>query len=183
MVVAVVGPSGAGKDALIAAARRQFAGNGWVVFPQRIVTRNALPDAEPHGTASAAEFEAIENAGAFAVSWRAHGHGYGISTSIDDDLKSGRVVVINVSRQVIEELRRRYERVQVVLVTAEPTVLEERLRARGRESDGEIARRLARANALERPSPPVAVIDNSGVLSDAVEAFVAVLSSYAPARG
>ncbi|NND49180.1 MAG: phosphonate metabolism protein/1,5-bisphosphokinase (PRPP-forming) PhnN [Rhizobiales bacterium] len=181
VVVAVVGPSGAGKDSLIAAARRQFAGNSWVVFPRRIVTRDALPAAEPHETASVTEFDAIEAAGAFSVSWRAHGHAYGIATSMEDDLRHGCVVVINVSRQVIDALRRRFERVQVVFVTAEPAVLEARLRARGRESDGEIARRVARAIALGRPSPPVTVIDNSGVLSDAAEVFNGVVSSYAPA--
>ena len=182
VVVATAGASGAGKDTLIAAARRHFAGNNWVVFPQRIVTRDALPASEPHASASVAEFDVIEAAGAFAVSWRAHGHGYGIPTSMDDDLGRGCVAVINVSRQVIDQLRQRYRRVQVVFVAAEPAVVEARLRARGRESDGEIKRRLARAGALARPSPPVTVIDNSGVLSDAAEAFIGVISSFAPAR-
>lgn len=181
VVVVVVGPSGAGKDALISLARRHYAGNKWVVFPERIVTRDAVPDAEAHATASAAEFEAIEAAGAFAVAWRAHGHAYGIPASIADEVRAGAVVVLNVSRRVVDALRRRFARVHVVYVTADAEVLAERLRARGRESGEEIARRLARGRAVERPTPPVTVIDNSGALPDAADAFIAVLDSYVPA--
>jgi ribose 1,5-bisphosphokinase len=181
VVVVVVGPSGAGKDALISLARRHYAGNKWVVFPGRIVTRDAVPDGEAHATASAAEFEAIEAAGAFAVVWRAHGHAYGVPASIADEVSAGAVVVINVSRSVVDALRRRFERVHVVYVTADAEVLAERLRARGRESGEEIARRLARGRAGGRPAPPVTVIDNSGALPDAADAFIAVLDSYVPA--
>jgi len=143
-----VGPSGTGKDSLIAAARRHFAGNSRVVFPRRIVTRDALPAAAPHETASVTEFDATEAAGAFSVSWRAYGHAYGIATSMEDDPRHGCVVVINVSRQVIDALRRRFVSVQVVFVTAEPAVPEARLHARGRENDGGTARPVARASAL-----------------------------------
>ena len=37
--VFVVGPSGAGKDSLIAYARGAFADNERVIFPRRVVTR------------------------------------------------------------------------------------------------------------------------------------------------
>ena len=180
VLIPVVGPSGAGKDALIALARRAYAGNRWVVFAQRVVTRDADPEAEAHSTASEREFATLEAAGAFAVSWRAHGHAYGIPAAIDEDLGSGRVVVVNVSRDVVAPLRRRYQRVHVVHVTAGPEVLAARLRLRGRESEAEIMRRVSRPNGL-RPDPPVTVIDNSGALADAADAFLAVLSGYVPA--
>jgi len=183
VMVAVVGPSGSGKDTLIAVARERYAGNRWVVFPQRIVTRNSLPEAENHASVSEQEFAAIDHAGGFATSWRAHGLAYGIAASIDADIRDGRVVVANVSRQAIDPLRRRYPTVHVASVTAREEILTRRLKARGRESDAEIARRVARARSFARPRPPLTVIDNSGALADAADAFLNVLASYVPAGG
>jgi len=182
VLLAVVGPSGAGKDALIAAARRAFGPARGVVFPQRIVTRPADPAAEPHSVASEQEFAALAAAGAFVAIWQAHGHSYGVPASAADQVAAGRVVVVNVSRQVVERLRRAFRRSHIVYVTAPAELLARRLRARGRESEDEIARRLARRDEFARPAPPVTVIDNSGALADAVAAFLSVIESYVSVR-
>ena len=55
----MVGPSGAGKDALIERAKLAFAGDKRIVFACRIVTRAAL--AEDHDTLDRSAFDADEN--------------------------------------------------------------------------------------------------------------------------
>jgi ribose 1,5-bisphosphokinase len=135
-LVLVVGPSGAGKDSLIAWCRTQLADDPGVVFPRRIVTRPADTDAEDHDVASEAEFAAALARGAFALHWRAHGLGYGIPATIAADLGAGRNVVVNVSRAVLDEARERFPPVRIAVVTAPPEVLAERLRRRNREEAG-----------------------------------------------
>ncbi len=56
-----------------------------------------------------------------------------------------RTVVANVSRTVIEAMRRAYADVVVVSITAPAEILSRRLAARARGSDGQIADRLGRA--------------------------------------
>ena len=143
-LVLVVGPSGAGKDTLIGLARVACANDGKVVFPRRVVTREAssFEDNEQLG------FEAFWRAqaqGEFAVHWEAHGHCYGLRRAIDDEIRAGRTVVANVSRTVVETIRRRYADVMVVSVTAPPEILVQRLAGRARGSDGWVADRLGRA--------------------------------------
>jgi phosphonate metabolism protein PhnN/1,5-bisphosphokinase (PRPP-forming) len=175
----VVGPSGAGKDSLISGARRALSGDPAFVFPRRAVTRPAFAGGSDRALDEAG-FAAEERAGGFALSWRAHGFAYGVPRAIEADLAAGHRVVVNVSRAVIEEARRRYAPVRVVMVTAPPDVLARRLRARGRETDGEIARRLDRAGAFPIAGPDVAEIVNDGTLDDAIRRFVAVLEETPP---
>jgi ribose 1,5-bisphosphokinase len=137
-LVVVVGPSGAGKDTLIACARGRLAGDPVIVFPLRIVTR-AASAAEDHRTISDRDFATAAEAGAFAFWWEAHGLKYALPAGIDDDVRAGRTVVCNVSRGIVAALRRRYACLDVVLVTAPAEVLAARLAARGRASNGDIA--------------------------------------------
>ncbi|MBN9068791.1 MAG: phosphonate metabolism protein/1,5-bisphosphokinase (PRPP-forming) PhnN, partial [Rhizobiales bacterium] len=66
-LLAVVGASGVGKDSLIAHARREFSGNGSVLFVRRIVTRPPLAAAEDHDHLTHDEFAKALAAGRFAV--------------------------------------------------------------------------------------------------------------------
>ena len=143
-LVLVVGPSGAGKDTLIGLARAASDGDGNIVFPRRVVTREATAF-EDNAQVSFETFRQARDNGAFAVHWEAHGHGYALPRAIDDELRAGRTVVANVSRTVIEAMRRTYVDVVVVSITAPAEILGQRLAARARGSDGEIADRLGRA--------------------------------------
>jgi phosphonate metabolism protein PhnN/1,5-bisphosphokinase (PRPP-forming) len=165
----IVGPSGAGKDTLIAAARAAL--DARFVFPRRVITRPADPGGEDHDAVDAASFAARELAGAFALSWRAHGWAYGIPASIAAELERGKHVVANVSRTVVAEARTRFAPVRVVLVTASAEVLRTRLQSRGRETEAAIGERLTRVQAVEADS----VIVNDGALETAVRAFLAAL--------
>ena len=171
----VVGPSGAGKDALIAAARAALAHDPNFLFPRRLITRPAEVDVEDYVAISPAAFEAAAAEGAFSLRWRSHGLDYGISKRLETALAAGRNVVVNVSRSVVGEALKRLQPVKIILVTAPVSVLAERLAARGRESAAEIAERLVRASYAEPSGPDVIRIENAGALADAVAAFLAAL--------
>ena len=159
-LVLVVGPSGAGKDTLLRIAARRLAAQPRIVFGRRIVTR--LADAfEDHDSMGAAAFDAAQAQGAFVLSWRAHGHGYGVpAAAAAERLGSGDTIVFNVSRAAVAAARERFARVRVVYVAAPPEELARRLAARGRDPD--VAARLARAEALARGEDSDLVIDNVG---------------------
>jgi ribose 1,5-bisphosphokinase len=151
-MVLVVGPSGAGKDTLLNLARSACADDGRIVFPRRVVTRQAS-QAEDNDEFTPDAFRLALAAGEFALHWEAHGHSYALPSRIEDDIRAGRTVVINVSRTVIDTIRRAYANVVVVSITAPPEVLAERLKMRARGSDGQIENRLSRAvdDALAKP--------------------------------
>jgi ribose 1,5-bisphosphokinase len=142
-LVLVVGPSGAGKDTLLGLAKAACADDGSIVFARRVVTR-AASSFEDNDQLSVAAFQESRARGDFAVNWEAHGHCYGLPRTIDDDIRAGRTVVANVSRTVIEPMRRAYANAVVVAVTAPAEVLASRLAMRARKSDGAPERRLQR---------------------------------------
>ena len=169
-VVLVVGPSGAGKDSVISGVRAECEGSdSRLVFPARIITRSSH-ETELHRPASQIDFDAGLANGDFALSWRAHGLSYAISSDIDHDVLAGRTVIINTSRGVVAAARKRYVHVRVVLVDAPYTIRANRLAARGRETRADVERRLSRAVAFE-PGNADLVIDNGGDLSGSVAEF------------
>ena len=159
-LVVVVGPSGAGKDTLIGLAGALCMDDPSIVFPRRIVTREASA-AEDHDTVTPAQFDAAIGQGTFAFWWEAHGLRYALPAAIDAQLRHGHTVVCNVSRTVVGRMRARYANLTVVLVTAPKEVLLARLAARGRESGGDVVQRLDRAAALDDLAPDI-VIENIG---------------------
>lgn len=161
-LILVVGPSGAGKDTLIALAQAACAGNDNAVFPQRVVTREAS-SFENNAAVSSMLFGQMLARGDFAFQWEAHGLRYGIPRSIIDDIRAGRTIVVNASRTIIEPARRSYINVTVVSVTAPPEVLAERLAARARPSDGRLDNRIHRAVTAGAPD---IVINNVGPPDD-----------------
>jgi ribose 1,5-bisphosphokinase len=167
-LILVVGPSGAGKDTLLGRARTTFAGDSNIIFQRRVVTREASAF-EDNEQMSPDAFRQARMRGDFAVHWEAHGHSYGLPRAIDEDIGGGRTVVVNVSRAVVDAMRRAYADVTVVAVTAPPEVLAERLAARARSSDGRLADRLGRAAAGVEAAPDVTISNVGDVEHHAAE--------------
>lgn len=170
-LVAVVGPSGSGKDSIMRAAKDVLAGEGKVVFPRRVITR-AADMHEDHLPVSREEFREAEAAGAFALAWQAHGLSYGIPREIDDMLGDGLTVVLNVSRGMAPLLRERYRNLTIVAVSVDAQHLKARLAGRGRETQEEIESRVARAQQCETAGADMVEIDNNGPLREAVRSFL-----------
>ena len=177
MLVLVVGPSGAGKDTLINAAKAALAEDTSFVFPRRVVTRQAVASLEDHDSVSEEDFAKAEAAGAYALSWSAHGLRYGLPASLSADLAAGKTVVFNASRAMVATAMERFPGTRVILVEATTDVRARRLSGRGRETEAEVAARLTRE--VPAALPDAIRIDNSGILDDGIARFVGALHRLA----
>jgi phosphonate metabolism protein PhnN/1,5-bisphosphokinase (PRPP-forming) len=177
MLVLVVGPSGAGKDTLLAAVRQAMEGDHRFRFVRRTITRPADGGPERHEPLDEATFEARRQAGAFALTWRAQGALYGVPGDIAIDLAQGRIVVANVSRTLVGEAAQRWP-VRVIEITAPLDLLARRLVARGREDAVDAARRLARAVKMP-PDVPRETVVNDGTIEQGARRLMAALNRVA----
>ncbi len=177
--VAVVGPSGAGKDTLMSRAALQPGLDPRVRFARRIVTREALVATEDHASLDEAGFTRAEAEGAFSIAWSAHGLRYALPRSVTEDLGRGCVVVANLSRRSLADAVRAFGTLWIVEVTARPEILLERLSARGRESRDTILDRLGRQVTVTLPPGTEGHlrIDNSEDVEVATERFVGRLNA------
>lgn len=170
----VVGPSGAGKDALMSGARREL-GDSRYVFARRVITRPPDAPGEDHCAETIEGFERRRQTGQFLVTWEAHGLSYGLEANLLDSLRQGRHVVANGSRTVIADLARVIQGLLVVEICADPDTLAQRIARRGRESSDQLRERMGR----RPPSLPTSVlhrrVNNNGELAAGIAAFLDVL--------
>ncbi|CTQ69607.1 Ribose 1,5-bisphosphate phosphokinase PhnN [Roseibium alexandrii] len=167
-MILVVGPSGAGKDTLMAALKDRVKDNDSVVFARRAVTRDADASSEDHDTLSRSDFETLVSAGNVALSWEAHGLGYVVPQSYDRAIRDGKTVIANGSRKVLKEASEKYETAIVLLITAPVEILAERLAARGRETGEDIEARLKRADLEPDNVDNLVRIENTGTPEEGV---------------
>ncbi|WP_417260693.1 phosphonate metabolism protein/1,5-bisphosphokinase (PRPP-forming) PhnN [Celeribacter sp.] len=164
--IAIVGPSGVGKDSIM---QTMAALDPRIVLARRVITRPSDAGGEVFDGVSVAKFQALKAAEAFALSWEAHGLHYAIPMTVDAHLQDGRDVLANLSRAALIRAKDRFERFDVINLTAERDVLCARLAARGRETAAQIAGRLDRA-ATRLPDGIVALhLDNSGPLEQTAQ--------------
>jgi ribose 1,5-bisphosphokinase len=172
-LIVVVGPSGAGKDSVLAAWRQRL-GALPVHFAQRVVTR-PHERSEPHEAMSTPEFERAVAGGEFATWWQAHGLHYAVRWRELAPLADARWVVVNGSRAHLAALRQQAPKLQAVELTASPELRARRLAARGREDARAVADRLRR----DPPAEVALAIHNDTTLSSAVETLHGWWSSMA----
>ena len=87
----VVGPSGAGKDTLMAIAAGRLRATPRIVFGRRIVTREA-DGSEDHDSLTQEAFDAALARREFVLAWKAHGHSYGVPRAALRPLEAGDTV-------------------------------------------------------------------------------------------
>ncbi|WP_341958441.1 phosphonate metabolism protein/1,5-bisphosphokinase (PRPP-forming) PhnN [Pseudomonas sp. RC10] len=173
----VVGPSGAGKDSLIEGARAQLGDTGRYVFARRTITRPSGAPGEDHIGVTEAQFSASVSAGAFLVTWDAHGLSYGLSADLLTALGEGCNVIANGSRKMIRQLAGLVPRLVVVEVTASLDVLAARILARGRENALEAGARVMRQVEPLPVDIETIRVNNDGALEQGVSAFVHALAN------
>lgn len=172
--VAVVGPSGSGKDSIIEHTRTMPEIGGGIVFPRRQITRPA-GIGEDHDPVTEDEFDAAESRGDYALTWHAHGLRYGIPFRVVDVVETGGVVVANLSRGVLGQLSAVFANVRIVRITVSDQVRLARIVARGREGEAAAAARVARPDPA--PGHPVDLeIVNDATLEEASEELAAFLT-------
>ncbi|PMS35477.1 ribose 1,5-bisphosphokinase [Trinickia symbiotica] len=176
-LVYVMGPSGAGKDTLLGYARDRLSGSR-VIFAHRYITREAGAGGENHIYLSHEEFGIRAELGLFVLQWSSHGLRYGIGIEIEEWMDRGFTVVVNGSREYLQQAVARYPTLAAVHIDARPEVLAARLASRGRETLDEVHARLARRVPLAVPAQvALATIDNSGEIEEAGRALLEVLAA------
>jgi len=175
-LIAVVGPSGVGKDSVMAALVAAAPG---IALVRRVITRPSEAGGEVFEGVSEAEFAARDRAGAFALSWQAHGLSYGIPVSVGETLAKGSDAVVNLSRSVLPDAAGKFPGLIVIQLTADPETLARRLAGRGREDPAEIARRLARADFAMPEGIAAIPVANTGPIGETV---AEIFSHLQPAK-
>ncbi|MDZ4095832.1 MAG: phosphonate metabolism protein/1,5-bisphosphokinase (PRPP-forming) PhnN [Paracoccaceae bacterium] len=172
---AVVGPSGAGKDTLMAAACLQRPD---LHMLRRVITRPEAAGGEDFEGVSEAEFLRRKAAGEFALDWQAHGLRYGVALPAGGT--RGGDVMFNCSRAVLPRAQAMFPALVVVLVTAPAPVLAARLAARGREAPVDIEARLTRAGFALPEVRDLRRVENDATPTLGVARFLAAVQ---PDRG
>ena len=170
----VCGPSGAGKDSVIAFARDALRQRTDLVFTRRLITRPAHPGSD-HEPVDDRRFDALLAGGGLAMHWSAHGVRYGVPAHHSDQVASGCLVVVNGSRAHLASLAPDEQR-RVVLVTTDAQCLQARIEARGRDSPADLASRLARNACATEPAADC-ILHNAGSLAQTGAQWVAWLEA------
>ena len=176
----LVGASGSGKDSLLEGCRQRLKPEHGCFVAHRYITRAANIGGENHIHLSPEEFDMRANMGMFAMQWYSHSYSYGIGSEIDSWLAKGVNVVINGSREYLQIAMASYPNLIPVLVEVDEDSLHQRLSKRGRESEEEIMRRLARHREIVDTMPDcLMTIDNNSDLQHGVEALLQLIESLA----
>lgn len=172
-LIYVMGPSGAGKDTLLAYARAHI-DPGRILFAHRYITRSMMATGENHIALSRDEFFARRDAGLFSLSWESHGNAYGIGIEVDLWRKNNFIVVVSGARAAWPAAKARYGDPAGILIDAPAELRAMRLAARGREDEAAIRERLTHDIPLAVDAS-VRRLDNSGSVECAGEALVHML--------
>lgn len=173
-LIAVVGPSGVGKDSVMTGVQAAMPDMHLV---RRVITRAPELGGEDYDAVSVPTFDAMARRGDFAVHWGAHGLFYGIPNAVTDQLAVGTDCLANFSRKALAEAAQIFPRFLVLNITAKPETLAARLAARGRETADEVAKRLAQADKPLPSGLDVIHLSNDGALVDTIARGVALLQS------
>lgn len=171
-LIAVVGPSGVGKDSVMAGLQSVTPS---LYLVRRVITRAPNLGGEDYNAVSVSQFEAMAEEGAFAVYWGAHGLHYGIPITVKYQLGKGTDCLVNFSRKALGQAAEVFPRLVVLNITAKPETIADRLTARARETEDEISKRLAEA---DKPLPAglnVIHLANDGPLYQTIAQGTALL--------
>ena len=178
-LIAVVGPSGVGKDSVMAGLKQVWPA---LYVVRRVVTRAPGLAGEAYDAVPQDVFDTMVSDGAFALHWRAHGLSYGLPVAAIDRIKSGTDCVANLSRAALTQAQQVAPRLVVLNLTATADTLAQRLAERGREDAPEIAARLARAERTLPAGLNVVHVSNDGPLDQTVADAAAALWADVPRR-
>ncbi|MBX2883120.1 MAG: phosphonate metabolism protein/1,5-bisphosphokinase (PRPP-forming) PhnN [Granulosicoccus sp.] len=172
-LISVVGPSGVGKDSVIAGLLEAIPD---LQMAKRIITRPPGLGGEDYTSVSEENFQSAVNNGEFCLHWRAHGSFYGISEDVLNGVEDGQLYIANLSRSVLLDAAEKFAGFIVIQLTASPGLLAQRLAKRGRENKQDIAARLDRSTFPMPQGLNFHSVSNDGVLQDTVDEIVALLN-------
>ncbi len=168
----IVGNSSSGKDSVISGVVRKYPLNlKKIYYTKRYITRKSSEHEENYYI-SPNEFLKMSNKGEFTLKWHIYGLDYGISIEIEDWLKNGHPVLVNVSRTIIKETKLKYQKVKVISIEVPFEITLQRIKKRGRESEKYLKMRIERAQTHQIFPEADFRVDNSGKLDEAVNQFL-----------
>jgi ribose 1,5-bisphosphokinase len=171
-IIAVVGPSGSGKDTLLRYAATAFSQRQDIALARRYITRP--PDKnEDNYYIDPVGFQHLQKTGFFLSTWQAHRNSYGIAKHITDGGNGCSTIVCSISRSAVADFESRFF-TTTILVTAREEILKERLLQRGRESEKDVEKRLLRAQRTVQAWNLI-TFDNSDDLEKSSASFITLL--------
>ncbi|MFX0072263.1 MAG: phosphonate metabolism protein/1,5-bisphosphokinase (PRPP-forming) PhnN [Candidatus Hermodarchaeota archaeon] len=167
----VVGNSGSGKDSIITGVVNKFPQTlKQIHIPKRYITRESS-EFEKNIFISPDRFKEMEKNSRFALKWHIYELDYGVPIEIDEWLKKGHPVIINVSRTIIENARQIYSNIKVIFIEVPFEITKKRIEDRARESGKRLEERIERARTHQKLPEADFVVDNSDTLENAIEQF------------
>ncbi len=168
----VIGNSGSGKDSIISGAIKKYPDDlKKVHLTKRYITRPPS-EFEDNYTITEEKFKEMDEQGKFALKWHIYHLDYGVPIEIDDWLKDGHPVIVNVSRTIVDEARDLYEKIKVVFIEVPFDITMQRVKNRGREKGELLDERLVRAKKNQTFPGADFIVDNSGELDNAINQFL-----------
>ncbi|OUD08509.1 phosphonate metabolism protein/1,5-bisphosphokinase (PRPP-forming) PhnN [Marivivens niveibacter] len=164
-LIAVVGPSGVGKDSVMQGVAQVLPE---VLLVRRVITRAPDLGGEDYDAVTETQFQKMAKNGEFAVHWGAHGLYYGIPQTVRHQIGKGGLCLANFSRKALRAGADTFPNFMVLNLTAQPETLAARLGARGRETASDIARRLAEAEKSLPIGLNIQTVSNDGPLDQTI---------------
>ena len=155
-LIYMVGPSGVGKDSLLAWLLRRpyYDLPAPLHIARRSITRLEDGGTETHEPLTDKQFENLQTAGAFAMCWHANGLHYGIRHTELAPIAKGTCVLVNGSRAFVPTLRQQWPGASVLHIQAPQDVVRNRLLARGREKGEDLEARIRRSQEFGATRSP-----------------------------
>ncbi len=173
----IVGNSGSGKDTIISEVLKKYPSHLKQIYvPKRFITRQPS-ETEKNILISTEKFKNMEENGQFALKWHIYKLDYGIPIEINEWLKKGNPVLVNVSRTIVKKAREIYKNIKVVFIDVPLEIIIKRLNERGRESSELLKERIERAKNYPLYTEADFIVNNSGELNNAVDQLLHYITS------
>ncbi|MHA1486990.1 MAG: phosphonate metabolism protein/1,5-bisphosphokinase (PRPP-forming) PhnN [Promethearchaeota archaeon] len=182
-LVLVVGNSGSGKDSIMKGVKERYPSDLMSLYlTQRYITR-PYSDTEDNIAVTPEDFKIMSLQGEFVLEWHIYGLDYGVPIEIDEWLKKGHPVLVNVSRSIIKKARKIYQNIVVAFIDVPFEITLKRIKERARESGIRLEERILRARQNQDIPDADFIVDNSGDLEDAINEFLSNLIYAVYAKG
>ena len=181
----VSAPSGGGKTTLVKAALAADDGLSLSVSLTTRQPRRGEVDGRDYHFVRPEEFDRRRADGEFAEWAEVFDHAYATPRSpLDEAIRAGHDVLLDVDIQGARSLKEIYGRDAVGIFVVPPSfaALESRLRARGTDSEDQIARRLRRVRVEMEAAAEAGIYDYRIVNEDRTEAALAIDAIVAAER-
>ncbi|MHA1680226.1 MAG: hypothetical protein ACTSUE_04415 [Promethearchaeota archaeon] len=174
----IVGNSGSGKDSVLAHAVENWKMECNIIVPRRYITRPESPETEKYHSISRETFDEMDGENLFALKWKSYDILYGVHREILDEIDAGNLVIVNVSRQIIDDTKKRFPDTKLIFVWVPLEVSIQRIRDRGRETEAQVQKRIERAKKHQDQPGADFIVKNTGTIEEAGNELIKYLEQF-----